>query len=84
MTPVVDLDDTIPDDVRDRQRTAVQTTPDADLWVTDVPVCLHCGAANLCAYGGGKATLEVDGHTLVAETCADCGQETVHILEVDR
>jgi len=77
-----DLRELVPDDLRDIQADAYQNQKDADLWVTDVPVCLNCQSPNVVAYGGGKQVVRVDGVDLVGETCHDCEQETVQVLEV--
>lgn len=74
------VEDHVPDNLDDLKSKAWAETKGADLWVTDIPVCLSCHTANVTAYGGGKETLTVGGYVLVAETCADCEQETIQVL----
>jgi hypothetical protein len=74
--------DLVPDDLADIQADAYRDGEDADLWASDIPVCVNCQSANLAAYGGGKQVVRVNGVDLVADQCHDCDQMTVQVLDV--
>jgi len=69
------------DGLRDKQQKAAHEADPDNLWVTDIPVCLHCGDAHPTAYGGGKAKMWRGDHQIVTEQCSTCDQSTIHLLK---
>lgn len=70
----------VPPNADEMQTNAMRDADPEGLFATDAPICLHCRAVNVTAYGGGKRMMELGGKTYVAEECHDCEQPTIQYL----